>query len=45
MAKGPSRGNREAKKPKSAKNPTVVASSILSPKNIAVQKALPQKKS
>lgn len=44
MAKGQSRGNREPKKPKSKKVPAAAAVSILSPKAIAVQKVLPQKK-
>jgi hypothetical protein len=44
MAKGQNRGNREPKKPKSKKAPAAAEASILSPKNMAARKALPQKK-
>lgn len=45
MAKGQNRGNREPKKPKSKKAPAAMETPILSPRSIAVQKTLPQKKS
>ena len=44
MAKGQKRGNREIKKPKSAKTPTGVAVSILSPKGISPSASMPKKK-
>jgi len=44
MAKGMNRGNREPKKPKSKKPGAGPALSILSPKGMSVQPALPKKK-
>ena len=43
MAKGMNRGNREPKKPKSKKTSSGPAVSILSPKGMATQPALPKK--
>jgi hypothetical protein len=45
MAKGMNRGNREPKKPKSKKTSTGPAVSLLSPKGMSAQPALPKKKS
>jgi hypothetical protein len=44
MAKGQNRGNREPKKPKSAKPSSGPAVSILSPKGMSAQPVLPKKK-
>jgi hypothetical protein len=44
MAKGMNRGNREPKKPKTKKPASGPAISLLSPKGIATQPALPKKK-
>ena len=44
MAKGQNRGNRELKKPKMKKTVAGPALSVLSPKGISVQPALPKKK-
>lgn len=44
MAKGMNRGNRELKKPKAKKTASGDAVSILSPKSLAAQAALPKKK-
>jgi hypothetical protein len=44
MAKGMNRGNREPKKPKSKKTSTGPAVSLLSPKGMSAQPALPKKK-
>jgi hypothetical protein len=44
MAKGQNRGNREPKKPKSKKPGTGPAVSVLSPKSMSAQAALPKKK-
>jgi hypothetical protein len=45
MAKGMNRGNREPKKPKSKKPSAGPAASLLSPKAMSAQPALPKKKS
>jgi hypothetical protein len=45
MAKGMNRGNREPKKPKSKKTSAGPAVSLLSPKGMSAQPALPKKKS
>lgn len=44
MAKGMNRGNREPKKPKAKKPATGPAVSLLSPKGMSPQAALPKKK-
>ena len=44
MAKGQNRGNREPKKPKAKKTASGDAVSILSPKSMSAQLALPKKK-
>jgi len=44
MAKGMNRGNREVKKPKSKKPAAGPAVSLLSPKGMSAQPALPKKK-
>jgi hypothetical protein len=44
MAKGMNRGNREPKKPKSKKPATGSTISLLSPKGMSAQPALPKKK-
>jgi hypothetical protein len=45
MAKGMNRGNREPKKPKSKKPAAGPTVSLLSPKGMSAQPALPKKKS
>jgi hypothetical protein len=45
MAKGMNRGNREPKKPKSKKPAAGPTISLLSPKGMSAQPALPKKKS
>jgi len=44
MAKGQNRGNREPKKPKATKTASGPNVSILSPKSMSAQPALPKKK-
>jgi len=44
MAKEKNRGNREAKKPKAKKTPNGPAVSVLSPRSLSAQAALPKKK-
>jgi hypothetical protein len=44
MAKGRDRGNREPKKPKAKKTAGGPTQSILSPKGLSAQAALPKKK-
>jgi hypothetical protein len=44
MAKGQNRGNREPKKPKTKKAAGGPAVSLLSPKGMSMQPALPKKK-
>jgi len=44
MAKGMNRGNREPKKPKAKKPASGPAVSLLSPKGMTQQQALPKKK-
>jgi len=43
MAKGKDRGNREKKKPKANKTGSGPATSVLSPKSLSAQPALPKK--